>query len=84
MPVGKSGVLKGKTATTYNQYPVKMESLKEFGVNVKNQPLVVDKNIITCWNPAAAIDVAFLLLERLTSNENAGKVRRLMGFDVRN
>jgi 4-methyl-5(b-hydroxyethyl)-thiazole monophosphate biosynthesis len=84
LPVGKSGVLKGRNATTYNHDPVKMESLKEFGVNVKNQPLVIDKNIITCWNPASAIDVAFMLLERLTSKENAEKVRKLMGFDVKN
>ncbi len=30
--------------------------------------------------PAAAIDVAFILLELLTDKENCGKVRKRMGF----
>ena len=79
LPLGKSGVLKGKKGTTYNS-PVRREALKEFGVNVINQPIVTDDNIITSWNPSTAINVALLLLENLTTKENAGKVRKLMGF----
>ncbi|RIJ47711.1 DJ-1/PfpI family protein [Maribellus luteus] len=79
LPLGKSGVLQGKTATVYNS-AVRREALRSFGVQVLDQPIVLDDNMITSWNPSTAIDVALLLLELLTSSENAGKVRGLMGF----
>jgi 4-methyl-5(b-hydroxyethyl)-thiazole monophosphate biosynthesis len=82
LPVGKSGVLKDKKGTVYNS-PVRMEALKEFGVNVIHQPIVIDDNIITSWNPSTATDVAFMLLENLTTKNNADKIRQLMGFDDR-
>jgi 4-methyl-5(b-hydroxyethyl)-thiazole monophosphate biosynthesis len=80
LPLGKSGILKGKSATTYNN-PVRREALKEFDVNVVHEPIVVADNIITSWNPSTAAEVAFLLLENLTSSENAANVRKLMGFE---
>jgi len=80
LPLGKCGILKGKNATTYNN-PVRREALKSFGVHVLNQPVVFDDNIITSWNPSTAMEVAFLLLEHLTTNENTEKVRCLMGFN---
>ncbi len=49
-------------------------------VQVINQPVVIDESMITSWNPSTAIEVAFLLLEMLTTKSNAEKVRRLMGF----
>ena len=79
LPLGKSGILKGKNGTVYRS-PVRREALRSFDVNVLDQPIVIDDNIITSWNPATAIDVALLLLELLTSKENADKVRQLMGF----
>jgi len=79
LPLGKSGILKGKTATTYNN-PIRREALQSFGVKVINQPIVTDDNMITSWNPSTAVDVALLLLEHLTSKNNADKVRHLMGF----
>ena len=79
LPLGKSGILKGKTATTYNN-PIRREALQRFGVQVINQPIVTDDNMITSWNPSTATDVALLLLEHLTTKENADKVRRLLGF----
>jgi len=79
LPLGKSGVLKGKTATTYNN-PIRREALQGFGVHVINQPIVTDDNMITSWNPSTAADVALLLLEHLTTKNNADKVRRLLGF----
>jgi 4-methyl-5(b-hydroxyethyl)-thiazole monophosphate biosynthesis len=57
--------------------------LKGFGVKVINQPIVLDNNMITSWNPSTAVDVALLLLEHLTSKNNADKVRQLMGFDYK-
>lgn len=79
-PLAKSGVLSGKSATTYNLNPIRQKNLSTYGVKVVNQPLVVTDNIVTSWNPATAMDVAFLLLEKLTSSENAQRLRHLMGF----
>jgi protein deglycase len=79
LPLGKSGVLKNKKGTTYNSM-VRREALQGFGVQVINQPVVMDASMITSWNPSTAIEVAFLLLELLTTKSNAEKVRRLMGF----
>lgn len=79
LPLGKSGVLIGKKGTTYDS-EIRRDALKAFGVNVINQPIVIDDNIITSWNPYTAINVALLLLEMLTTKENADNVRKLMGF----
>jgi 4-methyl-5(b-hydroxyethyl)-thiazole monophosphate biosynthesis len=79
LPLGKSGIMKEKKGTTYNS-AVRREALQSFGVQVINQPIVVDDNLITSWNPSTAMDVAFLLLEKLTSKMNADHVRQLMGF----
>jgi protein deglycase len=79
LPLGKSGILKGKTATTYNN-PIRRAALQGFGVEVINQRIVTDDNMITSWNPSTAVDVALLLLEHLTTKDNTDKVRRLLGF----
>jgi protein deglycase len=79
LALGKSGVLKDKKGTTYNS-AVRREALQGFGVNVIHQPIVMDDNIITSWNPSTAIDVALLLLELLTSKTNADYIREIMGF----
>jgi len=71
LPIGKSGILEGKKPTTYNmKNGIRQNELKEFKVNVVNQPIVIDQKIITSWNPSTAIDVAFKLLELLTSQNN--------------
>lgn len=82
LPVGKSGVLKGRKGTTYhlnNGY--RQNQLAAFGVELVKQPIVIDKNIITSSCPATALDVAFTLLELLTSPDNCRKVKHLMGFE---
>jgi len=79
LPVAKSGILKGLQATTYNS-DIRRKALEEFGAQVIHQPIVLDNNIITSWNPATAVDVALLLLEHLTTKSNADSVRKLMGF----
>jgi 4-methyl-5(b-hydroxyethyl)-thiazole monophosphate biosynthesis len=83
LPIGKSGILAGRTGTTYNQGGIRQKALAEFGVTVLSQPIVEDGTIITSWNPSTAMEVAFRLLERLTSSENAQKVRGLMGFEIK-
>ena len=81
LPLGKSGILKGKNATTYNKKNgIRQNTLKEFGANVLNQPIVIDGNIITSWNPSTGIDVALKLLELLTSKEKSDYIREIMGF----
>ncbi len=79
LPLGKSGILRGRRATTYNSQ-VRRSALKEFGAEIVDQPIVMDENIITSWNPASAIDVALLLLEKLTNKTNSDHIRNSMGF----
>ncbi|RJE85112.1 DJ-1/PfpI family protein [Paenibacillus sp. 1011MAR3C5] len=80
--IGKSGVLEGRRATTYNLNNRKRQlMLKEMGaLVVPDERIVVDRNIITSFNPSTAFDVAFMLLEKLTNADNANEVRGLMGF----
>jgi len=82
LPVGKSGVLAGRSGTTYNLgNGERQKQLSEFGVRVLgDERIVQDKNIITSYNPSTAFDVAFKLLELLTSEENCADVKRKMGF----
>ena len=83
LPLGKSGILKDRNATTYNLMGGRRQrQLEEFGAKVINEPVVIDNNIITSWSPVTAIDVAFVLLEKLTSKENSNNIRRLMGFNL--
>lgn len=81
LPVGKSGILINKKGTTYNMKPIRQQTLEGYGVKVINEPIVIDDNIITSWNPSTAMDVAFTLLEMLTSRENANYIRKIMGFE---
>lgn len=60
LPVAKSGVLLNRNATTYHlKDGYRQQQLKAFGVNVINEPVVVDKNIITSYCPETAPNVAF-------------------------
>ena len=79
--LAKSGVLKGRNATTYHlRGGYKQKELAKFGVNVINEPIVVDENIITSYCPQTAPDVAFKLLEMLTSEEKMKLVKEAMGY----
>jgi 4-methyl-5(b-hydroxyethyl)-thiazole monophosphate biosynthesis len=80
LPLGKSGILLNKKGTTYILNAIRQDALSGFGVQVMNEPIVVDDNIMTSWNPSTAIDVALMLLESLTSKTNADYIRRIMGF----
>jgi 4-methyl-5(b-hydroxyethyl)-thiazole monophosphate biosynthesis len=81
LPLGKSGILSNRNATTYHLDGGKRQAqLKEFNVNVINNPIVVDRNVITSYCPETAPGVAFKLLELLTSKEQMEIVKRAMGF----
>jgi len=82
LPLGKSGILDGRKATTYHLQGGRWEQLAEFGVEVLNQHIVIDNNIISSSCPGTAIAVAFKLLEMLTTTENCDIVKRDMGFDL--
>lgn len=79
--LGKSGVLKERSGTTYNMNNgIRQKQLAAYGVHVLNQPVVIDRNIITSWNPSTAMDVAFALLEKLTGMENTNHIKSIMGY----
>lgn len=81
LPLGKSGILQGRRGTTYHLGDGRRQAqLREFGVDVVNQPIVVDGNIITSYCPETAPGVAFQLLEMLTSREQMQAVKVAMGY----
>jgi 4-methyl-5(b-hydroxyethyl)-thiazole monophosphate biosynthesis len=82
LPIGKSGVLKGRNATTYDLLDgLRRKQLSDFGAIIQNERIVVDKNIITSTGPSTGLDVAFKLLELLTSKENVDLVKKYMRFE---
>lgn len=81
LALGKSGILSGRKATTYHLGDgLRQKQLLDFGVNVINEPIIVDHNIITSYCPETASGVAFELLKMLTSKEQMKVVREAMGF----
>lgn len=81
LPLGKSGVLAGRNATTYHlKNGIRQKQLEEFSVNIVNTPIVVDNNIITSYCPQTAADVAFTLLEMMAGTEMKDTVKSAMGY----
>ena len=81
LPVAKSGVLRGRRATTYHLGDGRRQKqLTDLGAIVVNEPIVEDGNVITSWCPQTAPGVAFRLLEKLISKEQADMVKTVMGF----
>lgn len=81
--MGKSGILKNRNATTYHlKDGYRQKELQKFGVNVINQPIVIDDNVITSYCPQTAPEVAFTLLAKLTSKEKMNIVKKAMGYSL--
>ncbi len=81
LPLGNSGILQGRRATIYHlREGIRRKQLAAFGVQVVDEPIVRDGNVITSTSPATAMEVAFELLARITSKENANHIREMMGF----
>lgn len=81
LSIGKSGVLFGRKATTYHLNDgIRQSQLKEYGVLVVNERIVVDNNIITSYCPQTAVDVAFLLCSWLVGKENTRVIAHAMGY----
>ena len=82
LPVGKSGVLLNRYATTYDLLDgLRRKQLSDFGANIKDDKIVIDKNIITSTGPSTGLEVAFKLLEMLTNKENVDTVKKYMRFE---
>lgn len=81
LPVGKSGILQGRKATTYHlKDGYRQKQLQAFGAQIVNAPIVVDGKIITSYCPQTAAGVAFVLLKILTSEKEMLVVKEAMGF----
>jgi 4-methyl-5(b-hydroxyethyl)-thiazole monophosphate biosynthesis len=81
LPIGKSGILANRKATTYDLMDgLRRKQLADFGANVQDEMIVVDKNIITSTGPSTGLDVAFRLLGMLTNLENVNVVKKFMRF----
>lgn len=81
LPLGKSGVLNHRNATTYHlKNAYRQKQLAEFGVNVLNERIVIDDNIITSYCPETAPHVAFELLKKLCGEEKMLVVKNAMGY----
>ena len=81
LPIGKSGILKKRNATTYDLlHGMRRKQLSDFGAIIQDERMVVDKNIITSTGPSTGLDVAFKLLEMLTNSENVNLVKKYMRF----
>ena len=79
--LGHSGILHKRKATTYNHPTSKrLAQLESYGATIVNERIVQTDHIITSSNPGTAFDVAFRLLETLTSTTNTARVKDLMGF----
>jgi 4-methyl-5(b-hydroxyethyl)-thiazole monophosphate biosynthesis len=84
LPVAKAGVLQNRYATTYDlddKYGSRRQQLADLGALVKNEKVVVDKNIITSTGPSTGLEVAFTLLKMLTNEENVKTVKKFMRFE---
>ncbi len=83
IPVGQSGVLQNRNATTYDLSDIYgRDYLAGLGINVQDKRIVIDNNIITSTGPATGLDVSFKLLEMLTSEENVNEVKKYMRFTL--
>ncbi|MBQ0139298.1 MAG: DJ-1/PfpI family protein [Kurthia sp.] len=79
--LANSGILNRRKATTYNHpTSIRRQQMIDYGVDFQHERIIVDEHIITSSNPGTAFDVAFILLEMLTTKDNANKVKDLMCF----
>lgn len=80
LPVSDAGLLKDKKATTYNlsKFHDNPDRLEKGGAIYTGSKIEFDNNIISCAGPASSLEVAYKLVELLTSKENLDDIKRLM------
>ncbi|MAZ87554.1 MAG: DJ-1 family protein [Cellvibrionaceae bacterium] len=77
--LGEAGILEKRNATIYHQVGGRRrKQLEDTGALFVDRPIVVDGQMITSTGPGTAIEVAFELLTKLTSKENADQVKARM------
>lgn len=69
------GLLKGRRATSYSSFQTQLT-----GAEVLNQEVVEDGNLITSWGLGGAIPFALTLAERLSSAEEAQRIRQGIAY----
>ena len=71
--------IKNKRVTTYlldnKRY---CNQLKNYNIIPIEEEIVIDDNLLTCSGPANALDLAFRLLEKMTSKENLKLIKENM------
>jgi 4-methyl-5(b-hydroxyethyl)-thiazole monophosphate biosynthesis len=79
-PIADAGLLTGKKATTYNlsRFHDNVARLEAGGAQYTGRPVEEDGNIISCAGPASSLEVALLLVEKLTGKKNTAAVKKLM------
>jgi 4-methyl-5(b-hydroxyethyl)-thiazole monophosphate biosynthesis len=79
LSLGKAGIIRGRRATTYHQIGgARKAELENFGAIFVDEPIVTDGQIVSSTGPGTGVEVAFKLLESLTSSKNADHIRQLM------
>jgi 4-methyl-5(b-hydroxyethyl)-thiazole monophosphate biosynthesis len=79
--LGKSGILKGRRATTYGREEGrKLAKLSSFGAEVEDTPIVTEAHITTCQGPANAPEAALALLSLAIGEERTEELRHLMYY----
>lgn len=79
--LGEKWYIKNRRATAYHLDGGYRQNLqREFGVEVINEPVVIDANLISSYCPPTAPYVGFALLEMLTSKEETEVVKIAMGY----
>jgi 4-methyl-5(b-hydroxyethyl)-thiazole monophosphate biosynthesis len=79
--LGEAGILQNQHATTYLRENGRyFNQLSKFGAIPTEKEIVIDKNLITSSAPKTALEVAFILLEKLSSKKNSDFIKKEMGF----
>jgi 4-methyl-5(b-hydroxyethyl)-thiazole monophosphate biosynthesis len=70
-----------RNTTTYDLHEgMRRKQLSDFGVVIKNERIVVDKNITTSTGPSTGLDIVFTLLDMLTNSEKVKLVEKYLRF----
>ncbi len=82
LPVARSGILRGRRATTYSSSKRhdNLQILRDCGAIPARRRIAVSDRIITNRGPDTAVEVAFKLLEMLSGKEDMKKVKKALMF----
>lgn len=80
LPISDAGLLKNKKATTYNlsRSHDNVSRLKKGGAFYTGEKVESDSGIVSCSGSGSSLEVAYRLLEKLTGENNANEIKKLM------